>query len=159
MMYPVQTDWLTETKFISPRLRDDIVPRPRLRDLLRGAIQNHALTLVSAPAGYGKTTLLTSLAAAFPDVCVAWISLDEDDNDPARFLTTLINALQRATPNFGTNLQSLLANLLLTLPQGFVCRPRRLGSVPSDQQETLPLAYAPCLGRQPQTTHHRQRQR
>jgi LuxR family maltose regulon positive regulatory protein len=111
MMDPVQTDWLTQTKFISPRLRDDIVPRRRLLDSLRGAIKNHALLLVSAPAGYGKTTLLTSLASACPDVTVAWISLDEDDNDPARFLAALIGALQHANPNFGENLQSFLANL------------------------------------------------
>ena len=85
----VQTDWLTQTKFMSPGLRDDIVPRPRLLDSLCGAIQNHALMRDSAPAGYGKTALLTSLAATSPDVSVAWISLDKDDNDPTRFLSAL----------------------------------------------------------------------
>jgi LuxR family maltose regulon positive regulatory protein len=91
-------------------LRDDIVPRRRLLDSLRGAIKNHALLLVSAPAGYGKTTLLTSFVSTCPNVSVAWISLDEDDNDPARFLAALISAMQRAHPSFA-NLQSLVANL------------------------------------------------
>ena len=81
--------WLTQTKFFSPRLRDDIVSRRRLLDSLHSAIKNHAPTLVSVPAGNGKTTLLTSLAATSPDVSVAWISLDEDDNDPTRFLSAL----------------------------------------------------------------------
>jgi LuxR family maltose regulon positive regulatory protein len=84
MMNTVQTDGLKQTKFISPGLRDDIVPRPRLLDSLHGAIQDHALMLVSAPAGYGKTTLLTFISTTFPNICVAWISLNADDNDPAR---------------------------------------------------------------------------
>lgn len=107
----LDSPWLTQTKFISPRLRSDIVPRRRLLDSLHTAIKNHSLTLISAPAGYGKTTLLTSLASTFPDTSVAWISLDEDDNDPARFLAALIGPLQRANLNIGANLQSLLANL------------------------------------------------
>ena len=85
----MQADWLTQTKFMSPRLRDDIVPRRRLLDALYTAIRHHALMLVSAPAGYGKTTLPTSLAATSPDLSVAWIFLDEDDNDPIRFLSAL----------------------------------------------------------------------
>ena len=103
--------WLTQTKFISPRLRDDIVPRRRLLDSIHTAIQNHSLTLVSAPAGYGKTTLLTSLVSTFPHTCIAWISLDEEDNDPARFLAALISAFQSVNPSFGANLHALLTNL------------------------------------------------
>ena len=110
----MQFDWLAQTKFISPRLRDDIVPRQRLRDALSSAIRNRALTLVSAPAGYGKTTLLTSLAAAFPKISIVWISLDQEDNDPAHFPAALIGGLQRTYPTFGTTAQSLLANFTNT---------------------------------------------
>ena len=109
-MEVVQADWLTQTKFIWPRLRDDTLPRSHLLDSLRTAIKSHALTLISAPAGYGKTTLLASAATDCPDVCVAWISLDEDDNDPARFLAALIGALQRTNPAFA-RLYPLLTNL------------------------------------------------
>jgi ATP/maltotriose-dependent transcriptional regulator MalT len=59
-MSTVQTPWLTQTKFIPPRLREDLVPRRHLLDGLHTAINTHALTLVSAPPGYGKTALLTS---------------------------------------------------------------------------------------------------
>ncbi|CAG0982223.1 HTH-type transcriptional regulator MalT [Anaerolineae bacterium] len=112
----LDSPWLTQTKFISPRLRSDIVPRRRLLDSLHTAIKSHALTLVSAPAGNGKTTLLTSLAATFPDTCIAWISLDEEDNDPARFLAALISALQSANPSFGANLHARSANLTAPAP-------------------------------------------
>ena len=88
-MDTVQTDWLTQTKFILPWLRDEIVVRLRSLNSIHSAIRNYALTLVFAPPGYGKTTLLTSLPSSSPDVYVAWISLDEDDNDPARFLAAL----------------------------------------------------------------------
>ena len=60
-MSTIQTDWLTQTKFISPRLRDEIVPRQVLM-----------------------------LVAKFFDVCLAWISLDEGANSPARFLSVPI---------------------------------------------------------------------
>ena len=57
MTSAAQASPLTQTKFVPPRLRDDIVPRCRLLDALYTAIRHHALMLVSAPAGYGKTTL------------------------------------------------------------------------------------------------------
>ena len=110
-MSTVQVPWLTQTKFIPPRLREDLVPRRRLLDGLHTAVEAHALTLVSAPPGYGKTTLLTALPTAFPGVPIAWLSLDEEDNDPARFLAALIGALQGMNPSFGANLQSLLTSL------------------------------------------------
>ncbi len=100
-----QTDWLTQTKFIPPRLRQDFVPRKRLLDALHAAVNAHPLTLISAPPGYGKTTLLASLPAAFPNMPIAWISLDEEDNDPARFLIALVSALRRLDPDFGAIIQ------------------------------------------------------
>ena len=103
----MQSTWLTQTKFVPPRLRDDVVLRGRLVDALRTAVNSRPLTLLSAPAGYGKTTLLTSLT----DIPLAWVSIDEEDNDPARFFITLLNALQKLDSNFGEGIQSLLSSL------------------------------------------------
>ena len=75
---------------MSPRLRQDLVQRSRLLELLSAAVKSHPLVLISAPPGYGKTTLVASLLAEFPDLPTAWISLEEEDNDPARFLTALV---------------------------------------------------------------------
>ena len=87
--------------------------RPRLIELLdrgRGA----RLTLVSAPAGFGKTTLLArGLTTPGPERPVAWLSLDEGDRQPARFWTYLVTAVQRAVPEVG---DSALALLLTTQP-------------------------------------------
>ena len=81
---------LLETKVHVPRRRCGLVPRPRLNERLsRGA--ESALTLVSAPAGFGKTTLLTEWLAAAPadGPSAAWLSLDQRDNSPACFGRTL----------------------------------------------------------------------
>jgi LuxR family maltose regulon positive regulatory protein len=101
---------LAETKFHPPLLGEDVIPRRQLLDDLRNRLVAHPLTLLSAPAGYGKTTLLAALPATYPDLPVAWLSLDEEDNDPARFLTTLIVALQRLNPSCGATAQSLLTD-------------------------------------------------
>lgn len=70
-----------------------------------------SLILLSAPAGYGKTTFLASLPDKFPGLPIAWLSLDNDDNDPARFLSVLVSAVQHISPDFGANTQRLLENL------------------------------------------------
>ena len=70
-------------------------------DLFRGEEFSRKLTLVSAPAGFGKTSLVSEWLANHR-VGTAWLSLDEKDNDPARFLTYLVSALQTAEPNLGT---------------------------------------------------------
>jgi LuxR family maltose regulon positive regulatory protein len=69
--------WLAETKFSPPLLREDVIPRQRLLDDLRSRLDSHPLTLLSAPAGYGKTTLLAALPVTYPDLSMAWLSLDE----------------------------------------------------------------------------------
>jgi len=104
---------LLETKLHVPRLRRGLVTRPRLSDRLsRGA--ESALTLVSAPAGFGKTTLLTEWLAAAPadGRSAAWLSLDQRDNDSAVFWTYLVTALQTAAHGVGAG-----ALLLLQSPQ------------------------------------------
>jgi LuxR family maltose regulon positive regulatory protein len=102
---------LLETKLHVPRRRRGLVPRARLSERLsRGA--ESALTLVSAPAGFGKTTLLTEwLAAASADeLSVGWLSLDQRDNDPALFWTYVVAALNTAAAphSVGADALSLL---------------------------------------------------
>jgi LuxR family transcriptional regulator, maltose regulon positive regulatory protein len=100
---------LLETKLHVPRWRRSLVARPRLSERLsRGA--ESALTLVSAPAGFGKTTLLTQWLAAAPadGRSVAWLSLDQRDNDPALFWTYLVGALKTAAQGVDTRALSLL---------------------------------------------------
>src|ERR1700722_128852 len=105
---------LLETKLHVPRWRRSLVARPRLSERLsRGA--ESALTLVSAPAGFGKTTLLAEwLAVAAADGrSVAWLSLDQRDNDPALFWTYLVAALNTGAPAGGAG---ALARLQPPLP-------------------------------------------
>lgn len=84
------------TKLYIPPTRPELVPRPRLSEQLTHGL-SRKLTLVSAPAGFGKTTLISSwlnqVAQADP-IQIAWLSLDEADNDPPRFMAYLVSALQ-----------------------------------------------------------------
>ncbi|MBN2391672.1 MAG: hypothetical protein JXR84_13185, partial [Anaerolineae bacterium] len=80
--------------------------RPRLTEHLDMGLRRK-LTLISAPAGFGKTTLAAEWLNATPHN-VTWFSLDETDNDPARFLAYLIAALQKVDPAIGTSVQKML---------------------------------------------------
>ena len=94
---------LIATKLYVPKLRRGLVARPRLLERLgRGA--EARLTLVSAPAGFGKTTLLAEwLGEVSADGhSVAWLSLDPADNEPASFWTYVVTALQGAVPSVGS---------------------------------------------------------
>jgi len=96
---------LLATKFFIPPRRLMSVERADLcrrlnKELLVDGGFSRKLTLVSAPPGFGKTTLASEWLQALP-FAKAWLSLDEKDNDPARFLTYLVSALQTAEPNFG----------------------------------------------------------
>ncbi len=103
---------LLETKFYVPRSRRGLVPRPRLSERLdRGTASK--FMLVSAPAGFGKTTLLTEWLAAGPaalgnERLVAWLSLDRADNDPASFWTCVIAALRTVASGVGASALALL---------------------------------------------------
>ncbi|HSR29268.1 MAG TPA: hypothetical protein VLY63_01790, partial [Anaerolineae bacterium] len=94
---------LLSTKLYVPPIRPELVSRPRLIERLNGGLTmqgafSRALTLVSAPAGFGKTTLVsewvTGCERLEPKVRAAWLSLDEGDNDPVRFLAYMIAALR-----------------------------------------------------------------
>jgi ATP/maltotriose-dependent transcriptional regulator MalT len=103
---------LLETKLYVPRLRRGLVLRPRLSERLdRGAASK--LVLVSAPAGFGKTTLLTEWLAARPaaladERLAAWVSLDRGDNDPASFWAYVIAALRTVASGVGESALALL---------------------------------------------------
>jgi LuxR family maltose regulon positive regulatory protein len=140
---------LLQTKLYIPPNRPELVSRPRLIERLdAGLRQNQGfgskLTLVSAPAGFGKTTLVGEWVNRLrsettnqdrPCCDAAWLSLDHDDNDPARFLAYLIAALRTIEPNVGKGalsaLQSpqpppadtvvtALINEIASLPKGLV---------------------------------------
>jgi LuxR family maltose regulon positive regulatory protein len=99
---------LLVSKLYIPPPRPNLVARPRLlRRLQEGLQQRHRLTLVSAPAGSGKTTLVTEWVCQVPRE-VAWVSLDEEDGDPVRFLTYLIAALQQVDGRIGHTVQQIL---------------------------------------------------
>ncbi len=99
---------LLSTKFYIPPVRADAVSRPRLIErLFTGVSRPECFVLLSGPAGAGKTTLLSEFAAHLPRP-VAWLSLDEGDNDPIRFWTYLIAACQTAIPGLGESALELL---------------------------------------------------
>jgi len=95
------TSSILVTKLFTPPARPTLVPRPRLIKQLNDGL-HCKLTLISAPAGFGKTTLVSEWAGNFrkdneiesqTEHRIAWLSLDESDNDPARFLAYFIAAL------------------------------------------------------------------
>jgi LuxR family transcriptional regulator, maltose regulon positive regulatory protein len=99
---------LLATKLYLPTPRPDVVSRPRLlRRLDEGYASGCRLTLISAPAGFGKTTLLSEWIQRFGSRA-AWLALDEGDNDPVRFWRYVVGALQRVEPEVGMALQPLL---------------------------------------------------
>jgi LuxR family transcriptional regulator, maltose regulon positive regulatory protein len=90
---------LAEAKLAAPRQRAEIVQRPRLRKALDGG-EGAALTLVAAPAGYGKTTAVRDWCA-IRQVPLAWVTLDVGDNDPARLWRYVATAVDRVRQGLG----------------------------------------------------------
>jgi hypothetical protein len=123
------------TKLYIPPPRSKVVLRPLLVErLIEGLFSSRKLTLISASAGFGKTTLVSEWIASCQQP-VAWLSLDEADNDPTLFLTYLVTALQTITPKIGAgvlaalqspqppSVESLLTalhNEIVTLPDNFI---------------------------------------
>jgi LuxR family maltose regulon positive regulatory protein len=104
---------LIKTKLSAPQLRADLVARPQLLVRLNESVLS-SFTLVCAPAGYGKTTLLINWIAnlkktskpAAPIVC--WVSLDEGDNEPIRFLSYLTSAFETSGTGIGAEPRKML---------------------------------------------------
>jgi len=142
---------LPATKFFIPPVRRELVPRPRLIERLDAGLRaTRKLTLISAPAGYGKTTLVAewlrglaeeqgsrgaeergsggageNLRTSAPQrpsspARVAWLSLDENDNDPVRFAAYLLAALQQIAPTIGQAAQALLQMPQPPPPEAFL---------------------------------------
>jgi len=104
-------DTLLLTKVSLPILRSKVVPRERvLRQLREGVREGHLLTLVSAPAGYGKTTTIRMWMAEAGH-SVAWVSLEQSDNDLKQFITYILTALQQADDDLGQAAFEVLENV------------------------------------------------
>jgi LuxR family maltose regulon positive regulatory protein len=122
---------LLTTKLHVPRRRRGLVARPRLSERLAGG-GDAALTLVSAPAGFGKTTLLTEWLTSADRRATAWLSLDARDNDPSTFWTYLIAALQTAVPDLGTGAHALLQEPHASLDEVLATLVNELDAAPDD---------------------------
>ncbi|MGA7732478.1 MAG: LuxR C-terminal-related transcriptional regulator [Chloroflexia bacterium] len=103
------------TKLYKPPPRPKVVPRPRLIERLNEGL-HRKLTLIAAPAGFGKTTLVSAWVAGC-DRQVAWLSLDKGDSDPTRFLTYLVAALRTIAPNIGEGVLGVLPPAPSSSPQ------------------------------------------
>jgi ATP/maltotriose-dependent transcriptional regulator MalT len=147
-------DLLLNTRLLPPPLRDGLVARPRLIRALEQAGAG-TLTLVAAPAGYGKTTLLAEWLSTKDEggrmkdatighalhpssriphpFGVAWLTLDQHANDPARFWVALIAALRHAHPALHASLEPSSAALVALL-NGLAARPGELALVLDDYQ-------------------------
>ena len=102
---------LLSSKHRLPSRRPGAVSRQRLAGRLEAASRS-ALTVLSAPAGFGKTTLLAEWLAAgcAHDAAVAWLSLDRGDNEPALFWTYVVTAMQTAVEGIGSGALQVLAS-------------------------------------------------
>ena len=147
------------TKFYIPPPRAKVVLRLRLLGRLSDGL-HRKLTLVCAPAGFGKTTLVSEWLAGC-EKPTAWLSLDEGDSDPARFLTYLIAALQTVVPTIGTGelaalgspqpppteaILTALLNDITTIPDRFILvldDYHLIDAQPVDQALTFLLEHLP----------------
>src|SRR5436190_55952 len=106
---PLFHDQLLATKFFIPSSSHALIPRPRLIELLNMSLEC-PLTLVSAPAGFGKTTLLSTWLMSLPPKHpqIAWVSLDEGDNEPVLFWMYVLTALDSQQPGLCTQIITYL---------------------------------------------------
>lgn len=138
------SDDLLQTKLHVPRLRPALVPRPGLLKILNQGLGGK-LTLISAAAGFGKTTLVSSWVNALqteraaPPIQIAWLSLDQNDSSPSRFLAYVIATLQRIDLQIGVAAQPMLqasplpiSSLLTSLLNDIALQPQQLMLVLDD---------------------------
>jgi len=111
---------LLRTKLYIPPIRSELVSRPRLIERL-DAGRHRKLTLISAPAGFGKTTLLSEWTTRLTDRA-AWLSLDKEDNDKVRFWTYVVAALQTVHASLGQDALQLLQGHQQPATQAIVTR-------------------------------------
>jgi ATP/maltotriose-dependent transcriptional regulator MalT len=139
---------IVETKLARPLVRVEHVTRGDLLGRLgEGAARK--LTLLTAPPGFGKTTLLAEWAAVEDDRAVAWVSLDDDDNDPARFFASVVAALRTVEPGIGARalaayatpgvgLVDVVLPLFLNEVAGLDTAPARSRRLPPDYEHGYP---------------------
>lgn len=123
------TSSLTLAKLQRPRVGNRLVPRPHLLERLNAS---QSLTLVLAPAGYGKTTLLSTWLEAYP-LPNAWLSLDERDDDPVAFVSYLVEALHALFPEAANNTLTLANGV--TLPSSEILSRNLLNDLSAIQQD------------------------
>lgn len=135
-----KSDPLIRTKYQLPLIRQSLVPRRRLQEQIEQGLRS-PLTLVIAPAGFGKTTLVAA-AVVNCGMAVAWLSLDKDDNQPGRFLDYWVAAVRTADPTLGKDAAQLLTAdrqispeaVLTTLINDLDASPREIILVLDDYQ-------------------------
>jgi len=143
-----ERDVLLATKLYMPASRPGQVPRPRLTARLDEGLAR-GLVLVCAPAGYGKTVLLADWVrqGRWP---VAWLSLDEGDNDPSRFWRYAVAALDRVRPGIGELVGPLLGPPAPSSFTGLVTALiNELATQPGDDEAVLVLDDYHVIGSQP----------
>jgi LuxR family maltose regulon positive regulatory protein len=111
------SSFFTQAKFRPPILPPTLVTRPRLTSNL-----NTPITFISAPGGFGKSTMLNAWRRECHDVLVAWAALDSDDDELLRFWSTVIMALQTARPGLGQTLMPFLQRSSAIKPAEIVGR-------------------------------------
>jgi LuxR family maltose regulon positive regulatory protein len=111
-------DSVLSTKLLVPPLRSKRVGRPRLIEKLNGGLDK-PLILISAPAGYGKTTLVSTWLREI-GIPSTWLSLEEDDNEPRRFLGYLVAALHKVVPSIPADAVHMLGGTSPALLESFL---------------------------------------
>ncbi len=113
-----QVNSLIRTKLRLPFTRPGLVHRPRLQEQITQGLRS-PLTLITAPAGFGKTTLVAACVASC-GMPVAWLSLDKDDNQQGRFLSYLVAALREADNTIGNEAAQLVTAAPQALPEAIL---------------------------------------
>src|SRR5829696_707809 len=110
---------IVKPKLTAPVPRPEQLARPRLLEPLRSASEYNKITLISAPAGYGKTTLLTQWREAEKaSLPFAWVTLDEQDNDPVRLWSHVVEAVRQVVPE--EDFAADVIGTMSTVAQGLV---------------------------------------
>jgi LuxR family maltose regulon positive regulatory protein len=122
---------LVSTKLFIPKPRSNVVVRERLNERLDRAAEVK-LTLISAPAGFGKSTALAAWLATTEKSAVAWLSLEESDRRPSAFLTYLISAVRTVAPDIGGEALALLQSTQVTVEAVVAALINDLTAMPDD---------------------------